>query len=239
MVISNLSMWKERIDKILILNPSVSLESVLQSSRKLKIIPTKHKGQIKVIDTENQFKELKRFMSQNIIPKTYGGKAKELPTWPPCFNKGVKPSKLADIYFLKIDLGLRPYFQNSKDFDAYNRLKINCDSETLSQFVPVHFEEVDEEFDIKAEIQTYWRMYPKGKTLGTFDAGTSMLGVEPGKRKIFGSRVAGSKGKEDHLESSDRKGKKDGKGKDKSPKHVKEPEKKGFFSTWFGCAGAR
>jgi len=74
-------------------------------------------------------------MSSEIIPTEYGGKVKAV-TWPPNFNSGLKPKKIADLFFIKMEYGLRPYFLSGVDFNTYNGLNKESDSQELFNFIP-------------------------------------------------------------------------------------------------------
>ena len=80
-----------------------------------------------MIKFNEQYKDLHKFMSSEIIPSEYGGKVKQV-TWPPNFNKKSKPEKLADLFFIKMEYGIRPFFLSQVDFNAYNSLNRNSES---------------------------------------------------------------------------------------------------------------
>lgn len=77
-VLNSLGVWKERIDKILILNCSTSLQSIFETASKLEIIPETYPRHIKMLKFNDQYKDLHRFMSSEIIPAEYGGKVKKV-----------------------------------------------------------------------------------------------------------------------------------------------------------------
>lgn len=141
-----MGVWKERIDKILILNCSTSLSSIFETSSKLEIIPPTYKRHIKMIKYNDQYRDLHKFMSSEIIPAEYGGKVKKV-TWPPQFNKKIKAEKLADLFFIKMEYGIRPFFSSQVDFNSYNSLNRDSESHDLFNFIPknIVLEEKDAE----------------------------------------------------------------------------------------------
>jgi hypothetical protein len=74
-------------------------------------------------------------MSAQIIPVQYGGKAK-VSDWPPEFNKNVSSDKIADLFYIKMEYGLRPYFMSLNDFNSYNNLNKNSEGKEITDFMP-------------------------------------------------------------------------------------------------------
>lgn len=177
-------------------------------------------------------------MKSDIIPKEYKGKSKNI-SWPPSFNKKLKPQKLADLYFLKMDYGLRPYFQNSSDFESFNQLRIQSNSQQLVQFIPKPFEypnfEQNPDLISKKVVEgsTKWRNNKFNSKIGTLKVGFEGLNFEEREKGQTTPRRIGDKNSRRVLFGRTP----DNKKKEKK-KNLSVPKKRGFFSR-FGCSGPR
>lgn len=213
--ISNrLSIWKERVDKVIILNPSSSFQLFLESLVKLEILPKTFSLQLLITNKKNMTKKLKKFMKSELFLKQYGGKKSKSPSnWPPDFNSNYKEHEISDIFFLKVEYGIRPYFQNTNDYQLYNKLNRRLvDTDLLKCCKPENFKEISVD-DLKRKMGEF--------RFGQFCYSGTLGYVEQERSKSKSRR------KDAKIEEK------------KEPGEVVKKKKKGGFLSIFGCAGER
>jgi len=145
--------WKERIDKILLLNAPPSIEADLHYCFQLGLFDSPSPKHVVQVKKEEELKILKLYMSVNIIPRDYGGKGE--PRWPPNFNNSVKLANIADVQFLKMKCNTKPFFQNMFDYRAYASIHVGSKAEVLKLFKPLLPEiKIHLQFEVKGNIKS-------------------------------------------------------------------------------------